>query len=80
MQVSDCGYQSTDSCREGPGAEINAREAGRTPAAEEAGNPGPAEGQGWPEAGVGVALCSAQHMGSDIIITASCICSVLDGL
>lgn len=26
--VNDCGYQSTDSCREGPGAEINAREAG----------------------------------------------------
>ena len=66
--------------RKGPRAGINAREAGRTPAAEEAGNPGPAEGQGWPEAGVGVTPCSAQHVGSDIIITAACICSVLDGL
>ena len=40
MQVSDCGYQSTDSCSEGPEAGINAREAGRTPAAEEAGKGG----------------------------------------
>jgi len=66
--------------REGPRAGINAREAGRTPAAEEAGNPGPAEGQGWPKAGVGVTPCSAQHVGNDIIIAAACICSVLDGL
>ena len=46
----------------------------------EAGSPGACSWWGWTGADAGVAVRSAQHMGSDILTTASCVCSVLDSL